>query len=90
MRILSACAAEARAAPPSAGLLLVKLDGSPQWADLEQMDVVPAALRAARRYPHTSFLRLGRCSLPLPPIRPPTVMVARGSHKKEIRKYIKM
>ena len=42
------------------GLVLVNLDASVEWQDMNQRDVIPKALR--HRYQHTSFLRLGRCA----------------------------
>ena len=59
------CAAYSGANYVLLGLVVLELQGDPQWQDLDQLAVVPPRLRnnaAPRRYPQTSFLRLGRCS----------------------------
>ncbi len=54
------CAAYSGANFVLLGLVLVNLDASVEWQDMNQRDVIPKALR--HRYQHTSFLRLGRCA----------------------------
>jgi CubicO group peptidase (beta-lactamase class C family) len=43
------------------GMALVYLDGGWSWHEFDQRTVIPQWLWDSNRYPHTSFLKFGRC-----------------------------